>query len=942
MLPAITTQIHGHSVTATPPSTTPTVPINNHAEPMMSHQLVINTKPAVQHNAKVKLADIIPSDYSDLLVQEKPFTCQFSDSNAPAAPCVFKDGLFAFKDSDGENKPLNGKVTLSCGDIIISTSFLGGLPFELARISIVMSTSETHTYGGRLIPPNHDKQWTVLCDARLVNEEIVITDLDGVCKKLGDHHYAPLNTVANVMLNGGILIGGQWINGQPDGVMVRMASMALGGLAYSGPMHLLYGTNARLVRHGKGCESYTTFQPEEITTAVIVGEWDKDELIVSTAQQKMRVESQSSTTTTISIGETVIKEIIFSTTPKKGTINWPTESKLYDGDIDIENEWPHGRGKITFGDKSIYEGGFVQGKRQGKGTATYADKTVYTGDYHDDTRHGDGDVAWGAGNKLRANHRYIGKFEKDKRSGLGTYIYPSGKSIKGEWDNNKLIQFSGDHGTYTGKFNDEFEQLNGEGQFVAKNGSIYKGKWENSRFEGEVIIADRKFLCRGPINDQGYLDGAVVIQTHVDGKWSRKKTKENWKNGVPQNQATPPQPAPPSKPVKSQPVKTVLSVTQDISKPQQPPELKKIPVITNYLGIGKYEGKLSSGGSPGGAGTITGIDGTVYQGEFNNGKLVDGSTVIIINPNKYQYKGTGEIVPLPEVTNSDQFVFQPAGAGEVHNPSGELVCSGTWKDGKPVTLIYPDHSEFVGSVDDQYQPVQGVMTLADKTIIKGQWQAGQLVEGSRISPDGSVYTGAFDDQRRPHGKGNLTRDDGRSFEGLFDHGQYQPIGATIKVDSLTYRPLSNYHSDVDALSFYGELHQGEGQYYVGPIQNGLPHGHGKFVIPNQLVYTGNFVDGRYHDTNGALWFHDTNATFVGSFIQGNVEGPGYYYQYDGTSYYSPSFTDEGLASLSFEGEILSIQQGYHFQGVIEQGLPAGQGTMTLLSSGVVISGQLYQ
>jgi hypothetical protein len=60
---------------------------------------------------------------------------------------------------------------------------------------------------------------------------------------------------------------------------------------------------------------------------------------------------------------------------------------IYEGEVASSgtrvNGKPHGKGKLTYADGEIYEGGFVDGEFQGKGKYMFPDSAVYEGDFVD-------------------------------------------------------------------------------------------------------------------------------------------------------------------------------------------------------------------------------------------------------------------------------------------------------------------------------------------------------------------------------------------------------------------------------------------------------------------------------------------------------------------------------------------------------------------------------
>ena len=86
-----------------------------------------------------------------------------------------------------------------------------------------------------------------------------------------------------------------------------------------------------------------------------------------------------------------------------------------------------GTGRRTYPDGSVYEGSFVDSKRQGHGHFEMSTGASYTGGYSDDQKHGAGVYRYPDGAV------YEGQFENDLLSGHGLKIDISGQIYIGEW-----------------------------------------------------------------------------------------------------------------------------------------------------------------------------------------------------------------------------------------------------------------------------------------------------------------------------------------------------------------------------------------------------------------------------------------------------------------------------------------------------------------------------
>ena len=158
---------------------------------------------------------------------------------------------------------------------------------------------------------------------------------------------------------------------------------------------------------------------------------------------------------------------------------------VYEGEtesVDI----PDGRGRFTYVHKDVYEGAYVNGKRNGKGKYTFANGNTYEGEFVDDSF-----------------------------NGKGRYTFPDGRSYSGIWENNKCIekterisnQFEG---KYEGEIEDGFPH--GKGKLI-DDGIVYEGTFIEGIKNGHFIEypeanPDRKkevlYNCGYPVDLSDY------------------------------------------------------------------------------------------------------------------------------------------------------------------------------------------------------------------------------------------------------------------------------------------------------------------------------------------------------------------------------------------------------------------------------------------------------
>jgi hypothetical protein len=114
-------------------------------------------------------------------------------------------------------------------------------------------------------------------------------------------------------------------------------------------------------------------------------------------------------------------------------------------------------GKLEFeatkGVTVYYAGDIQEGNATGIGYGIYSTGSIYEGQWLNNKREGKGKHTWKDGSI------YQGEFSNDERSGFGIYYFASGEKYEGEWSNNKR---------------------NGKGILYSKDGKeVFSGFWEN-------------------------------------------------------------------------------------------------------------------------------------------------------------------------------------------------------------------------------------------------------------------------------------------------------------------------------------------------------------------------------------------------------------------------------------------------------------------------------
>ena len=198
--------------------------------------------------------------------------------------------------------------------------------------------------------------------------------------------------------------------------------------------------------------------------------------------------------------------------------------------------------RIFFDENSgnIYEGGWMDGKRDGKGICLFADGLIYEGSWIGGVEMGFGQLLtterrliysgeWmdglmhGHGTYFHANgDKYVGDWKEGVRQGRGDYSWANGCKYVGEWKENLrhgkgVFTWNDDYSFYDGDwFND---MRHGKGLLIAQGGFRYDGYWHQNFFEGKgvsVFLDGQEY--QGSFK-QGLREGRGSIRFSVGGEY---------------------------------------------------------------------------------------------------------------------------------------------------------------------------------------------------------------------------------------------------------------------------------------------------------------------------------------------------------------------------------------------------------------------------------------
>jgi len=182
-----------------------------------------------------------------------------------------------------------------------------------------------------------------------------------------------------------------------------------------------------------------------------------------------------------------LRKRIFDIDSKGGIGEQKFKDGTYTGALNDQGQ-RHGRGRMKYRNKSIYEGTFVNNKRE---------------DPH-------GVIVYPNGVK------FVGCFKNDQRKPTGTLILENG-SMEGRFlGSNKVGRFDGQEVAFTDNMGNRYvgdikaNQLGGNGKMVYANGSVYMGAFKNGQRQGRGEIKYR--------NGDWYSGNWEYDQKHGEGK----------------------------------------------------------------------------------------------------------------------------------------------------------------------------------------------------------------------------------------------------------------------------------------------------------------------------------------------------------------------------------------------------------------------------------------
>ena len=170
---------------------------------------------------------------------------------------------------------------------------------------------------------------------------------------------------------------------------------------------------------------------------------------------------------------------------------------------------PQGEFKRIEYDGDLFEGYFINGKKNGRGKYIWANGNVYDGNWVDGKCTGKGRISWSSGAS------FDGEW-KDNQMSEGKYSYADGSVYEGSFKNGKYDGYGKriykDGDKYEGRW--QSGSRNGKGVYTWADGDVYDGEWKDDKRCGVG-----RMVMYGKAGPDALNAGEIFIKYSYDGEW---------------------------------------------------------------------------------------------------------------------------------------------------------------------------------------------------------------------------------------------------------------------------------------------------------------------------------------------------------------------------------------------------------------------------------------
>eukprot|EP00747_Dinoflagellata_sp_TGD_P060802 gnl/TRDRNA2_/TRDRNA2_152208_c0_seq1.p1 gnl/TRDRNA2_/TRDRNA2_152208_c0~~gnl/TRDRNA2_/TRDRNA2_152208_c0_seq1.p1 ORF type:complete len:950 (-),score=117.05 gnl/TRDRNA2_/TRDRNA2_152208_c0_seq1:90-2597(-) len=509
-----------------------------------------------------------------------------------------------------------------------------------------------------------------------------------------------------------------------------------------------------------------------------------------------------------------------------------------------------------YADGSVYVGTFRQNCREGDGKLTYANGDIYDGQFVGDMRHHRGQMIYATGD------HYSGDFLRDELDGTGSLVCKDGWRYEGQF-HKSMVHGEGRIEYMQIRF--PAELLNSGGlwgpsrpapEASADPGSVHElltATRHRGRFRGQFRGGRRHGHGRVEFEAQGE-QGARVLEPHfLEGEWV-----DDMRQGFGISH-----------------VENYMRYEGQLHRDEADGQGK----LKRWFQGGEFdtfEGQFKHSAIHG-AGVYTCSDGTVYTGEFEEGRRHGKGRVEVrgasyegefcrglrhghgkyespaasydghyLNGERHGFGKLRETVGGAEGSRLES-VYEGEFVGSLKHGEGSLrsadvAYDGSWqrslRHGRGRQVCMRTGSVYVGTWAGDAMHGEGELMTASIRYV-GQFhngeQCGTGVQEWRAS-NGDRFEGEFKNSR-PHGTGTFTfASRGETYEGQVKDGEFNGEGTYHYAGGGSYcGQWRNGRQDGQ-----GQLRYADGTCYCGEFEDDAFHGHGTYTEPSGTVYTGTF------------------------------------------------------------------------------------------------------
>ena len=244
------------------------------------------------------------------------------------------------------------------------------------------------------------------------------------------------------------------------------------------------------------------------------------------------------------------------------------------------------------------------------------------------------------------------------------------------------------------------------------------------------------------------------------------------------------------------------------------------------LYIGDFK-KTGSTKVPNGKGVFVKPNGSVYAGDFSDGKITNGYHFVA---EELQYSGS--------------YLDNKYSGFGVYYKNGEILYSGNWLDGKQngEGTEYHDNAEFKGTYKNGKKEGQFQIERSGTIrVVSFSDNVPNLKDCKIYFNDGTMWIGALTRNYEPSGLGQTITSDGLvNFENRIN-------GELIGEQKLTFPDGSSYEGEVKngKRNGYGIQVYSTGITYYGHWENDYQNGYGDLDINDDWYYSGEWKNGLY-------------------------------------------------------------------------------------------------